>query len=158
MASILTAYGSSNSSITITLTTLADSAARQSTAIDNSTNLFLDALVFLKLKSGASSVSATGVANIYAFGTADGGTTYTEGAGASDAAITLVSPTNLRFVGSVNMVANATIYDGGPFSIAAAFNGVLPQKWGIVVENKTGAAFDGSVASAWYQGVYSSVA
>jgi hypothetical protein len=40
-------------------------------------------------------------------------------------------------------------------SVAAAFGGVLPERWGIIVENKTGGALDsteGNHAKLW-QGV-----
>jgi len=158
MSSVKEAFGSNNQTITCTLTSLANNGQRQSTAVDNTTNLYLDALVFLKLKSNASSVSATGYANVYAYGTADGGTTYTDGASGTDGSITLTSPPNMRLIGVINMVANAVSYDGGPFSVAQAFGGILPDHWGIVVENKSGAAFDASIASAWYQGVYQTVA
>lgn len=157
MSTIQSKYGTNNQSITCTLTSLANNGQRGSASVDNTSNLFLDALVFVKIKSGAASVSAAGYFNVYAYGTADGGTTYSDGVTGTDAGQTLTSPPNLRLIGVVNMVANATTYDGGPFSVAAAFGGVLPDHWGIVVENKSGAAFDGSTASAWYQGVEAQV-
>ena len=148
-------YGTSNQTITITLASLTNNSARQCTVVDNSTNLFLDALVQLTVKTGASGVGSTGSLNVYAFGTTDGGTTYSDGAGATDAAITLTSPPNMRIIGVINAVANATSYKAGPFSVAAAFGGVLPQKWGIVVENKTGATLDATAGNfvVDYQGV-----
>lgn len=164
MASVLEAFGTNGQVFTCSLapggTGLANGGARQSTLIDNTSNLFLDALVMFKIKTGSSGVSATGVVNIYAAGTVDNATTLTEGAGSSDASITLVSPTNLRFVGSINAVANGTTYTGGPFSIAAAFGGILPAKWLIIIENKTGAALDTTEAShaKLWQGVYNTVA
>jgi hypothetical protein len=147
-------FGSSGQSITCTFTSLTTGSARQSTAVDNSTNLFFDALVSVKVKTGASSTLATGYVSVYAYATVDGGTTYTESATGSDAAITLTVPTNLKLIGSINAVANATTYNGGPFSVAAAFGGILPQKWGIVIVNNTGGTLDASVGAAEYQGVY----
>jgi hypothetical protein len=134
---------------------LANNGAQQSTAVDNTTNLFLDALVMLKVKTGASGTSANGYANVYAFGTVDDGTTQTENAGATDAAITLTVPPNARLVGAIACVANATTYYGGPMSVAAAFGGVLPAKWGLIVENKTGGALDSTEGShaKLYQGL-----
>lgn len=147
-------YGTSNQTITITVASLANNGARQSTVIDNSSNLFFDALVFVKVKSAAASTSSTGTVNVYAVGTADGGTTYSENAGASDAAITLTAPPNARLIGVVNVVANSTTYYGGPFSVAAAFGGVLPEKWAVTLENKTGATLDatGGSHAVFYQG------
>jgi hypothetical protein len=153
MSNIQTAYGSAGQAITCTLTSLANNGARQSTAIDNTSNLYLDALVFLTIKSNSASVSSTGSVAVYAYGTVDG-SSYSDGASGSDGSITLTVPPNMRLIGVINMVADSTTYYGGPFSVAAAFGGVLPEKWGIVVVNSSGAAFDASTASAEYQGVY----
>ena len=148
-------YGTNGQTITITVSSLTNNSARESTAIDNSSNLYADALVFLKLKTGASGTAATGYCNVYAYGTANGGTNYTDNATGTDAGITLPSPPNARIIGIVNMVANSTTYYGGPYSIAAAFNGVLPEKWGIIVENKTGGTLDTTAGNftVVYQGV-----
>ena len=144
-------YGANGQALTITLTSLASAGQRGSAAVDNTANLFLDALVQLKIKTGT--VVAPSVINVYAYGTADGGTDYGDGVTGTDAAQTLTSPPNLTLIGVINCPANATTYVSNPMSVARAFGGVLPDHWGIVVENKTGAAFDASVASAWYQGV-----
>ena len=61
--------------ITCTLASLANGSAREATVVDNSVNLYLDALVMLKVKSGAASTSSTGYVNVYAYGTVDGGST-----------------------------------------------------------------------------------
>jgi len=152
-------YGASNQAITCTITSLANNGQQSSAAIDNTTGLYDDVLVVVKVKTGASGTAATGTVNIYAYGTADGGTTYGGGESGmgTNAGVTLTSPPNIRLIGVINAVANSTTYDGGPFSVAAAFGGILPDHWGIVVENKTGAALDASVGSAWYQGVQGQV-
>jgi hypothetical protein len=151
-----TKYGSNNQGITITLASLATAAARASTAVDNSSAVFEDALVSLAVKSGASGTSATGYVNVYAYGTTDGGTNYTEGATGTDAAITLTVPSNAIRMGSINVVANAVTYHGGPFSVAQAFGGSLPDHWGIIVENQSGGALDSTEGNhtKTYQGVY----
>ena len=154
MGSLNEQFGTQAQSITCTITSLANAAARQSTAIDNSSNLFFDALVSVKVKTASSSTSANGYVSVYAYATVDGGTTYTDGASGSDGAITPTVPTDLKLIGNINCVANSTTYYGGPFSVAAAFGGLLPQKWGIVIVNNTGATLDASVGAAEYQGVY----
>lgn len=160
MASIKTAYGTSNQSITCTLASLANNSARASTAVDNTSNLFLDAIVQVQVTSGASGTSATGTVVVYAYGTTDGGTTYTGGVTGSDAAHTLTSPTNLRFLGTINVVANSTTYKGGPWSVASAFGGVLPASWGIVVENRSGGTLDATEGNhkKVYQGLFATSA
>lgn len=159
MATILESFGSSGQTLTCTLASLVTNTERQSTPVDNTATLFDDVLVMLKVKSGASGTLATGTVRIYVFGTVDGGTTYTEGAGAADAAITLTSPPNAKIIGTINVVANATTYIGGPFSIAQVL-GCVPAKWGIIVENQSGATLDateGNFAKLW-QGVSYTVA
>lgn len=148
-------YGTSNQAFTLTIASLANNGAQASTAIDNTTNLFEDALVQLKIKSPASSTAATGYVNVYAYGTADGGTTYSDGATGTNASITLTIPTNARLIGAINIVANATTYYSAPMSVAAAFGGILPDHWGIIIENKTGGTLDTTAGNhaAFYQGV-----
>jgi len=158
MSDIKTAYGTGNQAFTITLTSLANAALRESTVVDNTSNLFLDALVFVKVKANASGTAATGVVNVYAYGTVDGGTTYSGSASGTDATYTPTVPTQLRLIGTINVVANGVTYNNGPFSVNQAFGGVLPAKWGIVVENLSGATLDASVGNAFYQGIYQTVA
>lgn len=157
MSIIKANYGSNGQAITITLANLANGNARSSLAIDNTTNLFLDALVQLKIKSG-SGVSSTGYVNVYAYGTADGGTDYPEGAG-TDTGVTLTSPPNVRLIGVLNVVASTTSYVSEPMSVAAAFGGVLPDHWGIAIENQSGAAFDATEGNHLkvYQGLQAQV-
>jgi len=140
MATIETLYGTSNQTITVTLTSLASAASRGSAAIDNSTTLFLDALIIVRSKTAAGTIGGDKCLYVYAYGTVDGGTTYGGSATGTDATITLASPPNVRLVGIVNMPVAATQYDAGPFSVAAAFGGNLPQKWGIIITNATGLA------------------
>ncbi len=160
MASIKSAFGTSNQTITLTIASLTNNSARASTAVDNTSNLYTNALVQLKIKSGASSTSSTGYVNVYAYGTADGGTTYSDGASGTDGALTMTAPPNIRLIGSINVVANATTYKSDAMSVAAAFGGVLPDHWGIVIENKTGGTLDATGGShfAIYQGLYRTVA
>jgi hypothetical protein len=146
-------YGTNGQSIGITITSLANNGQRQSDVIDNGTNLYLDALVSPRIKTGGSGTSASGYVNVYAYGTVDGGSLYSDSASGSDGSITLTSPPNMRLIGVINAVANSTEYNGGPFSVAQAFGGVLPEKWGIVIENKTGGTLDASIGSVKYQGI-----
>jgi hypothetical protein len=160
MSTIKALYGTNNQAITCTITSLANAtgsngAGRASTAVDNTTNLFLDALVQVKVKTSASALANDKAIYVYAYGTADGGTDYTDGITGTDAAFTATNPPNVRLIGVINAVATSTTYVGGPWSVAAAFGGVLPDHWGIFVVNFTGQTLDASVGSAWYQGVQS---
>ena len=156
MASIKEGFNTA-ATFTCTLASLTNTSARQSTVIDNSSGLYLDALVQIKIKTGASSTSASGSIAVYAFGTVDGGTTYTDGAGASDAAVT---PLAMHLIGIFPAVANATTYISQVMSVAAGFGGVLPTKWGIAVQNNSGGTLDSTEGNhaKLYQEVYSTVA
>ncbi len=139
--------------ITITLAGLANLAARASTVVDNTATgpgggLNLDVLVELQIKGNAAGVSATGFVQVYAYGTVDVvDSLYPDGITGIDAALTLASPTNLKFLGIINLTANAQIAISEPMSVASVFGGTLPEKWGIVVVNQTGAALDAAEAN-----------
>lgn len=152
-------YRATNQSITQTsLNSLANSTS-QSTGIsggvfvDNTSNLDVDDQVTVKVTSGASGVSSTGAVVIYAYGCIGGTTTCSDGVTGTDATQTLTNPTNLNKIMSCNVVANATAYICGPFSIANAFGGTVPARWGIVVQNLSGAALAASVNSVSYDAV-----
>lgn len=156
MGNLLQQYGSSAQSITCTFTSLATAGSRQSAVISNTTNLFFDAFVFVIIKTGSTATVTTGYVSVYCYASVDGGTTYTDGATGSDASFTPTSPTNLRLIGNINCVANSITYYGGPFSVAAAFGGLMPSSWGIVIQNNTGGTLASTVCAAEYQGIYGS--
>jgi len=149
-------YGTNNQTITVTLASLTTGSLRQSTAIDNSSNVFQDALVMLKIKTGTGAAS-TGIVNVWAYGSVDGGTTYSDGATGSDASFTPTNPANARLLGVVNANVASTTFVGGPFSVAAAFGGIMPDHWGIIVENKTSSTLDSTEGNHLkvYQGIES---
>ena len=158
MATVKALYGSNNQAITCTITSLTNGSQRQSTVVVNTANLYLDVLVFIKAKTAASSTSAAGTIKVYAYGSVDGGSTYSDTVTGADGAVTLTVPPNCRLIGVINANANSTTYQGGPWSVAAAFGGQLPDHWGVVVENDTGATLDASVGSLYFQGVQATVA
>lgn len=145
-------YGTSNQSITCTINSLANAGARASTAIDNSTSLAEDAYIFATIVSAASATSATGLVSIYGYGTVDGGTNYPESITGTDAGITLTSPPNLPLIGQAWIVANSHTYKYGPFSFCRSLGlDRLPQKWGVVLVNSSGATLAASGNSLIYQ-------
>lgn len=168
---IKTKYGSTNQTITITLNSLASSqtAGRQSTEVDNTSDLFLDALVTVKLTfPTAGSLANDKTVYVYAWGVVDtsGPTRPGEIAsasanstiGATDAAYTInANGTPLSLIGMINTPTLNTSSNGvivsNPMSVAAAFGGNLPPKWGIVIVNFCGVTLHSSGNSAWYQGV-----
>ena len=71
---------------------------RESTVIDNATNLYLDAQVRVSLSVG--SVPASAQVLVYAYGSEDG-SLYPDTVTGSDAAVTLENPTVLRLAGII---------------------------------------------------------
>lgn len=153
MATIKQLYGTSAQAITCTITTLASSATacRASTAVDNTTNLFLDALVQVNVTLSATATANDKAVYVWAYGTADGGTTYTDGVTGTDGAFTRTDPPNLRLIGVLSTPTASNSYKSGPMSVAAAFGGILPDHWGVVVQNFSGSAF--TAGAVLYQGV-----
>jgi hypothetical protein len=146
----------SSTSITCTMNSLAASATvgRQSTAIDNSSNLYVDALVSVIISTSSSSLAAPNVVNVYVSGSQDG-TNYDQDTavmGTSDAGYTIDSPTNLRLAAIINCSTSSKVYNK-TFSVAQLFGGVMPDKWIVVVVNNTGQALASSGNSMSYSGI-----
>jgi hypothetical protein len=140
MADIKTKYASA-ASITVSLASLADHAERQSDVVDNSGNLYFDAHVQLKVKTGGA-VSEDKAVYVYAYGTTDSsGLGYSGGASGSDSAFS-GTPANTKLIGIISTPASGTSYESDIISVAAGFGGTLPSKWGIIVENRSGSALD----------------
>lgn len=152
-ANVSSVYGNVTQPITCTLANLnaGTAVSRASAAIDNTVNNFLDALVTININGGRPGGNSQAI--LYAYGSVNGGTNYTERVSGSDAAYAMDTPTNLRFLGTVPMPYNSQVYTGGPFSVAAAFDGVLPPRWGIVVLNDGAFPFMATNSSAVYVGV-----
>lgn len=157
MADVKQAYGASTA-LTITLDSLAAAGARESTAVSNTTTLFGDAHVTVIAALSSGSPTGDKAINVYAYGSEDG-STYTDNATGSDAAITLRSPTNLRLIGVVSAPDSGSVtYNSHPLAVSPAFGGTIPSRWGVVVENQTGLAFAAAGCSASFSGVYHTVA
>ena len=144
MSDVKIAYGAS-SALTITLGSLASSTARvgrQSTLVDNTSNLYLDYLISGKITLGTTpTVSKT--VQVWAFGTFNDAFALPDVFGASDAAATLTSD-NVWYAGAMQVVAQMTsdattdlVLYFGPRSIAQVFGGQVPKKWGIWVVHDT---------------------
>ena len=158
MAVIKQQFGTNNQTMTITLASLATTASREATAIDNTTNLFMDVKVSVKVKTNAAGVVATGAVNVFAYAAADGGVTWAGGVTGTDAAYA-GNKDALIFLGSLPTIAISTTY-ASIFSLARAFGyGGIPANWGIVIDNESGAALDATAANhaVIYQGILGQV-
>lgn len=133
--------------ITMDLANLATSstfvAGRESTQIDNTSNLYMDALV-----RGSVSVGTTPTANtiiaIYLWGAfVSLGTTPIDTLDGTDSAETLTNTgvlSRLILAVPANVIATTSdiAYPILPFSVAARFGGRMPQFWGLFVAHNTG--------------------
>jgi hypothetical protein len=150
---ILINYGTANQSVTCTFATLANASQRQSASVSNASNLFTDCLVQVVAESPSASLATSPYVDVYAYASSNTGTNYSGTCTGSDAAYS--GPlTSLVKLGRITFTAINQTFTGGPWSVAMAFGGSLPQQWGLVVDNETGAALQ--AGSAWFQGVYAS--
>jgi hypothetical protein len=146
------AFGASTA-LTITLNSLGSGSARESTAVDNSANLYLDAIVRVSVSIGT--VANPKEVRVHVYGSEDG-SVYEDPATGADAAITLEDPPVTRIGKVIPTPTSSKVYEA-IFSVAACFGGSMPRKWGIIVENQSGAALAASNNSASYSGVYQTV-
>lgn len=120
--------------------------------MDNGTNKYLDALVEVIFELATGTPASDKAVYIYAYGSEDG-TDFTDNATGTDAALTLRSPTNLRLIGVINTPDAGGLAYKWVGTVAQAFGGILPRKWGLVVDNKTGVAAETTGCSASYTGI-----
>jgi hypothetical protein len=128
--------------LTITLASLASDtnliAGRASTAVNNSSDGHVDFLVGGKVTTGSSPTAARQI-EVWAYGSYDG-TTYSAGASGTDAAFSPGVEKNLMRLLQIiptGSTSNQT-YEWGPCSIAQAFGGTTPSRWGVYVVHNTG--------------------
>jgi len=154
MSTLGLSYGT-KTDITITLASLADGLWQQSEAIDNSSNLFLDVLVGGFIKTGASGPGSGDYVDVYVAGSVDGGDTFGGDCSGINESYS-GEDKNLKFLGRISTEDVSTTYEFGPWSIAAAFGGVMPQKWVLVFDNESDGALDSTGANheVHYLGVY----
>jgi len=155
MSTVKPLYGSSNVAITVTLASLANAAYQQSTAVDNTSNLYDEVKVQFKMKTGAV-VSGSPIIQVYLAESADGGTTYSDGATGTNGAMTPTSPPNMKLLYTLACPVAATSYTSDPFYIKSAGGiWVMPDHWSVVFFNGTGGTLDstGGNFSVFYEGL-----
>jgi hypothetical protein len=144
MADAKIAYGSS-AAITITLASLATSSSlaggRESTAVDNTSNKYLDYLVGGKITTGTSPTDAKSIL-VYVYASVDDTPTYPDVLDGTDSDETLTSAgirnAGLRLAAAVTTDATSNrTYWIAPFSVAALFGGAMPKFFGIFVTHDT---------------------
>lgn len=136
MAINIQRVGSSYSALTISLASLASSSVgvgRQSTIVDNSTTKYDYALLNVLIKLGT---SPTANKSVYIYLIQSDGTNRTDGAGASDAALTIK---NASLIGIMTTGSSPATGD----NLRKTFNVEgLGKEWGIAIIHDTGVNLD----------------
>ena len=150
-------YGTSTN-ITITGAGLLSNAARASTAVTSgTTNNTTDYLVQVSVLAPASGITGNKQVVVYGYMSTDGGTTYTGNSATTeyitglDVAATIGSPTNLFFMGTLQL-NTASVTTTEQFSVSTTF-GSIPPIWGIVLYNDCGTTL-GATVTAKYREVF----
>lgn len=155
LATVTQTYASP-ATITWTPASLADGSYDGSAKVDNGINKYVDVLVGGFITTGTSP-TATNLILLYLYATWDNGTTFTAGVSGSDGGTpdageeqNLVLVTVIEVDGT-----NDHRYEYGPFSVASFFGGRMPEEWGLVVKNNSGAALNSAAGNheAKYTGI-----
>jgi hypothetical protein len=165
MADAKRAFGTATA-FTKTNANLATSATAgwMSNVITNSTNLYLDALVHAEFAAVNTAPANSKAIFLYAYALVDGsGSAYTSAGSdtpsGSEGTMTFPDVTAnaipLPLLGVVPYPVQNKALNGGPFSVARCFGGILPPKWGIAMINHSGMTL--SVTNIKYIEVYETV-
>ena len=148
MATATTNYSGTGTAITMDLANLGSSstwvAGRESSQIDNTTNLYLDALVSGRISVGTTPTASTQIL-VFVWGSdVSLATTAIDVLDGTDSAETLTNTgirDGLRIGASILVQATTSdiAYELQPFSVASLF-GHMPRFWGLFVAHNTGVA------------------
>jgi hypothetical protein len=146
-------FNGTTQTLTATVASLTNGSARSSAAVNNTTNLYEDVLIFVTITPNTAGTSATGYVNVFGYGSLDG-TNFPESGVGTDAAATLSAPPNLPLLAQLTVNANSGTranFKYGPFSFCRTFGlDRLPPYWGVVIQNNSGATLAASGQSITY--------
>lgn len=135
----------SSSDLTITLASLATDSnlltGRESTVVDNTTNLYLDYLVSGKITTGTSPTNAKTI-EVWAYASMNDTPLYPDVFDGTDSAETItntdIKNVALRLIAVMPTTSTSNVsYYFPPTSIAQLY-GQMPKKWGVFVTHNTG--------------------
>jgi len=136
------AYGSS-SNLTITLASLATDASllvgRESSAVDNTSNLYVDYLLSGFITTGTSP-TASKIIEVHVVGLMDDSTfpSVFDGTDSAETVTAAVKANVCRLAASMDTTSASDVaYYFGPVSVAGLFGGVLPKKFVVFVTHST---------------------
>lgn len=137
-----TAFTKTNANLTVSAT-----AGWMSNAIDNSSNLYDDALVTIELAAVNTAPANSKAIFLYAYALVDASASAYTSAGdgtpsGSEGTLTFPDVTAnaipMPLLGIVPYPVQNKAINGGPFSVAKCFGGILPPKWGVAMINHSG--------------------
>lgn len=135
-------YGTA-ADVTITLASLAPSSTyltgQESTAIDNSSNLYLDYLLSGHIKTNAT-ITAGGRIEVWVVASYDDGANWPDVFDGTDSAETITNANiknNICKLAASMQVDAAGTYPFGALSVASLFGGVVPKKFVLFVAHYT---------------------
>lgn len=135
-------------------------AGRESTAINNSANLYTDFLISGKITTGTTPTDARQI-EVWAYGSVNDTPLYPDVLDGTDSAETLTSAfikqAALAYLGTLptNNTSDRT-YWLRPVSLAQAFGGVVPAYHGLFIVHNTGVNLNATAGNHgfWYTPVY----
>lgn len=135
--------------------------AWMSAVVDNTSNLYLDALVQVVLDFANTAPANDKAAYVYAYGGVESGV-YSNPISGTEGDATLLditsNPNNLKLIGVMAYGTTNEIAQSPPFSVANAFGGLLPPYWGVVIVNYSGASLAANGHTVKWVGVKIDVA
>ena len=140
-------YGAATTA-TCTLTTLAQAAGRECTAIVNTGSKALDYMCYIQLKTTTGTHASDLVCYAHFYGSPDA-TNWDGPATGTDAAVTISTGMNLKGPVVINFGTSTTGLMSQKHliaSVADVFRGVIPPHFGVVIENKTNLALTATAA------------
>lgn len=156
VSNILQAFGTATA-FTKTNANIASSATAgwKSNAIDNSTNLYDDALVQVELAAVNTAPANNKAIYLFAYSLIEGAAYASTGAAAIDGTEGTVTfpditanPINIPVLGTIPYSTQNVAINSAAFSVARCFGGILPVKWGIAMLNYSGMTL--SVTNLYY--------
>ena len=148
------AYGSSSALTTTNLQSLASNptwtTGWSSAVQDNTSNLYDDVLVTGTIKMGGSSATANTVCEIWAWAPLDDTPTYPDTITGSEASGIALTSANVKLSGAFKRLGsfifdpNASRVYPFSYSLANAFDGYMPKKWGLFITHNAGVALNAS--------------
>ena len=139
MATVKISYAAA-ATVSCSIASLASSStlSRGSFVIDNTTNLYDDALLAVSVKVSGTAMGQDKAVYVYLWGSEDG--TLNEGSSlenvGSDALVAVENPTSLKGPLVISCPGTMRTYRAVT-SVAQFWGGRIPRKWGFVIRNST---------------------